>query len=457
MMTHHKRSSCSQGFVIAELVVVVLVLGLALIPIIRGMLMLPQVAAAVGTQNRSESWRSLSDQAVTAGIDPIATPVLNSVSTQPVTGFHGRLSRTNLEPRRGAPQIAFLTETFSEAAESRSTGGGFEVGQGAPIPPRVDSVPPLAPIKLGTPSVNPASGSYFTLFSLVSPAVTGDPYNGNIRATGTAAGDFIRLWITAPSKRTSDAIGLTDISVSAFELAQGVQGETWAEYNGNPATDIATLLGDGRVLWLVPDKDSGRIQPYEPSDKTNFIFGVSIGRPVYSVAGTEYVSGDPIAVDFATAHNIATGTASAVFAYPQAVKDRFGSTWGRVEPSYSWYWMFGNVFLGDSSAGNTITYYKAAGRLLWQLTQLVSATPTTTLPGLGVETATWPVERTTTTLSSPEPVTEYDGKNTSSFEGGKIDFMVPLLAGTNPQVRMGRPSVDQTESVTDTVTIEFNP
>jgi hypothetical protein len=454
MMTRRKRSSCSQGFVIAELVVVVLVLCLAMIPIIRGMLLLPQVADAVSTQNRSESWRSLSDQAVAAGIDPTATSVLSSVSAEPVAGLQGKLSRTNLETRFGAAQIAFLTETFSGSAESRSTGGGFEVGPGAAIPPRVDSVPPLAPIKLGNPTLNPANGSYFALFSLVPPAVAGEPYTGNIRASG-AAGDFIRLRITAPSVRPSDAIGLTDISVSAVELAHGVRGEAWAEYNGNPATDIATLLGDGRVLWLVTNKDTGRIQPYEPSDKTNFIFGVSIGRPIYSVAGTEYISGDPIAVDFATAYNIASGSASAFFSYPQAVKDRFGSAWDKIELSYDWY--FGTHSDG-STGGNTITCYTVDGRLLWQPTQTLTATPTTTLVGLGVQTASWDVQQTVTTLLAPERVTENYDKNTSSdVSGGTIDFRVPILGGTTPQVRMGRPSADQTESVTDAVTIEVHP
>jgi hypothetical protein len=456
MTTHNKRSSDAHGFAIAELVVVVLVLGLAMIPIIRGMLMLPQVAAAIGTQNRSESWRSFSDQAVTAGIDPIATPVLNAVSVEPATGLQGRLSRVNLELRRGAPQIAFLTETFSGSAESRSTGGGFEVGTGAAIPSRIDPVPPLAPIKLGNPTLNPANGSYFALFSLVPPATTGDPYVGNIRAAGSA-GDFIRLRTLAPSVRARNAVGLTDLSVSAFELAQGVRGEAWAEYNGSPATDIATSLADGRVLWLVTDIRTGRIQPYEPSDKTNFIFGVSIGRPDYSVAGKAYISGDPIAVDFATALNIASGTASAFFTYPQAVKDRFGSTWDKIELSYNWYWSGAIVYPCDPTAGDTINFYKAEGRQLWQTTQLVSATPTTTLSGLGVQTATWDVQQRVTALLPPERVAEYYDKSTSSDVSGKMDFQVPILEGTKPQKRIGRPLVDGLESVTDDVSIDVNP
>jgi hypothetical protein len=456
MKTQNKRSSGSHGFVIAELVVVVLVLGLAMIPIIRGMLMLPQVAAAISTQNRSESWRSLSDQAVTAGIDPIATSVLKAVSIEPVTGLQGELSRTNLALRLGAPQIAFLTETFPGSAESRSTGGGFEVGQGAAIPLRVDPIPPLSPIKLGNPSLNPTNGSYFALFSLVPPAMAGDPYNGNIRASG-GLGDFIRLIITAPSVRTSVAVGLTDISVSALELAQGVRGETWAEYNGNPARDIATTLADGRMLWLVTDNDTGRIQPYEPSDKTNFIFGVSIGRPVYSVAGMEYISGDPIAVDFATAHNIATGTAYAFFTYPKVVKDRFGREWDKIELSYDWYWKNSNVFPCDPTTGDTMALFGAAGRLLWQATQLVSATPTTTLAGLGVQTATWDVKQTVTALFPPERVTGFYDENTTSDVSGNIDFRVPALDNMSLPKRMGRPLVDGWESVTDGITIQVNP
>ena len=449
----NKRTSRHQGFAIAELVVVVMVLGVALIPVIRGILMLPQVAAAVGTQNRSESWRSLSDQVVTAGIDPSATPVLDFVSRQPVSGFQGKLLRANLEARRGAPQIAFLTETFLSVAESRSTGGGFEVGQGTAVPVRADPLPPLAPIKLGNPSLNPAAGSYFALFSLVAPSTAGDPYNGNIRSAG-AAGDLIRLGITVPAHRTNSALGLTDLSVSAYELAQGVTGETWSEYNGNTATDTAMPFGDGQVLWLVLDAATGRIQPYEPSDKTVFRFGVSIGAPVYSVSGRVYNPDETVAVDFVTALNIANGTTSAVFTYPEAVKDVFATTWSRVEPSYSW--TFADVYPGDSSAGNTITYYQAAGRLLWQARQVMTATPTNTLPGLGVRSAAWTVVQTPTSLLPPERVTGFYDPATSSDVDGAIDFKVPVLAGTNPQRRMGRPEVGDAESVGDAVTIHVS-
>jgi type II secretory pathway pseudopilin PulG len=453
MSSQNRPSACLHGFILAELVVVVLVLGLAMIPIIRGMLMLPQVAAAISTQNRSESWRSLSDQAVTAGIDPIATPLLNAVSAQAVSGLQGKLLRTNLALRRGAPQITFLTETFSLSAESRSTGGGFEVGPGIAIPLRVDPIPPLPPITLGNPSLNPANGSRFALLSLVPPSTAGAPYNGNIRATGAAA-DFIRLRITAPSLRGSDAIGFSDISVSALELAQRVRGETWAEYNGNPATDIVTSLADGRMLWLVADKATGRIQPYEPSEKTDFVFGVSIGAPVYSVAGEEYVSGSAVSINFATALSIESRTVAATITYTQNVKDSFGNYWAEVEPSYNWH--FG-ASSDATNGGNTVTLYQAAGRFLWQPTQTLATMPVTALAGLGVEGASWDLLQTVTALAAPDRVTGFYDESTSSDVSGNVDFRAPALDGTNPPKRMGRPVVDDLQSATDAVTIELKP
>jgi hypothetical protein len=262
------------------------------------------------------------------------------------------------------------------------------------------------------------------------------------------------LGITAPSRRTSDAIGVSDISVSALELAQRVEGETWAEYNGNPQTDIAVSLVDKRVLWLVTDKVSGRIQPYAPSEKTGFFFGVNIGAPIYSVAGTEYTPSSPVSIDFATALRIERRTVTATITYAQNVKDAFGNFWAAVEPGYEW--RFDNYSDG-SNGGNTITLYQAAGRFLWQPKQTLTAMPTTALRGLAFESASWELAQAVTTLAAPDRVTGFYDENTSSDVSGNVDFRVPALDGTNPPKRMGRPVVDDRQGLTDAISVELKP
>lgn len=442
-----KRSR--SGYILQEIIVGVVIFGIAMVPIMRGLRMLPDVGAAVGEQSRREAWRSAADQAVLEGLDPSQTALLHSVTSSEVSHrLVGSMKRADLSSRAGKSRISVLSADYIETAEERAIPAGIEIGAGVtPVPPRVDPLPPLPPIRLSAPTLNPTNGSMVPVMSLSSSGVAGAPYTLSIESAGPGS-DLIFLRETGPSPAVQSGLGSAKLIVDAVNLAQSVRGQTWAEYAGNPAVDVAVALEDGRTRWLVAA--GPRTQVYEPSDPVDFVFGVDVGRPTYSVAGFEYPSGSTVPIDYSTAIAVAAGRSDASITYPEDVRQRFGSQWASVAPAFSW--SFGS-FPGDSSAGNTATFYGAAFRPLWNDSQTLAAAPLSALGGLRLLMGSWTLERKRTALEPPERVASfYDG---STDAPGWIDFSAP----NSPSVggRVGRPEVNGVESVDASLSVPVLP
>lgn len=438
------------GFILQEIIVGVVIFGIAMLPLMRALRMIPQMGAAIAEQSRREAWRSATDGAVLLGVDPSLSPVMQSLTDGQITEtMTGQISRHDLPARTGGVQVSVISDSFQATAEDRSISAGFEIGPGT-LPGRVreDPLPPLPPIKLPPPGLNPINGTFVSLSALTPSSVPGAPFLASIRATSGGSSDLIHLHQVAPVMQDVSGLGVATLLVDAMDLAHSVRGQTWAEYAGNPAEDIAVPMEEGRTRWLV--RVGGRTQVYEPSDPLDFIFGVDLGRPVYRVAGVEYDSGSVVGIDYAAAVAIESGRSGASITYPQGVKDRFGSAWPEVIPNFRW--SFGEI-PGDASSGNTVSLYGATNRARWNASQTLTATPTSGLPGLRLLSSTWTVQRQTTTLEPPERgASFYDGLIDAP---DWVDFSAPVMAPLS--ARIGRPEVNGVESVNESLSVPLVP
>lgn len=425
------------------------IFAIGVLPVIRAFRMLPQIGSALSEQSRREAWRSAADEAVLQGIDPNQTPVMgDNASLQKPNRMSGTVVRNDLTPRPGRVQITALRHNFADTAEERSVPLGFEIGGGVvPVPPREDPLPPLAPIKLSAPLLNPLNGTMVPILALSPPAVPGGPYVLSLRAQGLAASDLVRLRTVAPQVHSQAGAGSALVEIDAVELAQSVRGQAWTEYAGNESTDTAVALADGRTRWLV--RTDGRTQVYEPSDPVDFVLGLDLGRPSYSVAGVDYASGQTVSIDYAQAIAIGAGRTEATITYPAEVRDRFGSQWPAVAPSFTW--SFGS-YPGDSSGGNTVSFFQPAGRAVWEASQTLTAVPSG-LPGMRPLAGTWTIQRQVTELAPPERIAAfYDG--TTDLPGW-LEFSAPVISAL--KTRVGRPQVNGVESVGDSVSVPVVP
>lgn len=448
-MTRLDPSNFQRGYILQEIVVGLVIFGIVIIPVLRAFRMLPQIGAAVNQQSRLEAWRSASDEAVLQGLDPIHSKVMGgSAELNPTNPMSAKVVRHDLPVRAGATQITVLSSVFSETAEERSIPAGFEIGAGTvPVPEREDPLPPLPPIKLAVPFLNPLSGTMVPILSLAAPAVLGAPYTLSLRAESSSSSTVVRLQTIAPNVHRSSGVGATSLDVDVFELAKAVRGQAWSEYAGNDAIDTPVALADGRTRWLV--RDGSQVRAYEPSDRVDFVLGLDVGRPVYSVGGVTFASGETVPIDYERAVAVAEGRLEAVITYPTEVRERFGSFWGDFAPSFSW--SFG-PYPGDSTGGNTVSFFRREARASWIARQTLAAAPSG-LPGMRHLTGTWTIERLATELEPPDRVAVFYNERTDI--PGWLIFSAPMIEALKS--RVGRPKINNVESVSDSVSIPLVP
>jgi hypothetical protein len=446
LATKHRR----RGFILQEVIVGLIIFGIAMIPLLRALWMIPRLTSTLNQQSRRESWRSAADHALAYGVSPGETDFM-SVVADPVDArrLAGAVRRTRLTPRMGASQIVILSQMFEVAAESRSIAAGVEIGASAvPVPPRADPLPPLPAIRLGVPILNPSNGSLMRAGDMEDTGVPDAPFQATIRASAPSAAYLVQLRQSAPRVQTARSVGTAILRIDAADLARSVRGQTWTEYAGEPATDTPVVLSDGQTRWLV--HEGPQVRAYEPSEIVDYVFGIDIGSPVYRIVGIDHGSGEAVSVDMAAAHAIESGAETAIILFPENVRRWFGREWPAIRPSFTW--SFGS-FPGDSSLGNTISIYQPPVRTRWNAEQTLSATPSTGLEGLRAITSTWTLRRLATSLEPPERVPSFYDAATDA--AGMIDFVAPMSPSLS--ARVGRPRVNGVESVTETLSVPVVP
>jgi Tfp pilus assembly protein PilV len=445
------RSSLRGGFALHEVMVAVLVLGLALIPMLRSLTRMPELASATAEQGRLESWRSVMDQAVALGIDPVQTGLamdLPGTHAAPlVAPALARCAVHSASTRQYSVRITSLSDAFVSTAEHRVVSAGFEVGPALSSSPPVRANPlsPLPPLKMSQPRIVAPTSPTVAVTDLRDTGVAGAPYVTTLAATGS---DQVHLRQTSPVTQTAAGASSASMPLDAVSLALGVQGIAWAEYAGNPSLDLAVVLSDLRTRWIV--QRGGRRQVIEPSDPVPFSFGIGLGRPIYRVGTQEFPSGDRVEVDIAMALAVERGDISTRIDYPDATKRVFGAQWPTIEPTYTW--SFG-LAPGNSANGDTHAVYTSSGRAGWAPTQLLQATPSVAANGITTWAGTWRVERRLTNLSPPERIGSY--YDAALDAPGSVDFSAPILSSAN--IRLGNPEIDGVRSTTETLSVQLVP
>lgn len=436
-----------RGFLLHEVMVGVVIFGIAMYPILRALVLLPRVAAYAGEQARAESWRSASDGFAALGVDAEQSTALHSAASDlNVERLELRTTRRTLSSQQGAPQITLISEEASNIPEERAHPMGLEIGAGSlPNEPRSDPLAPLPEVKLAKPSLSPDSGTFLNAVALL-PIAGG--YGGQLHARAANSTDRVFLQENAPENQRNSATGSASLLMSAQALALAYTGVAWSEFPGNQETDTQILLEDGRARWLV--KIGQRVQVYQPSDAVSFIYGVDLGRPIYDFAGEEYFSGSQVPVNFVDAQSVSSGANLAMIAYPAEVRERFGADWTQIEPRFKW--TFG-ASVGDSSAGNTASIFSAGMRSQWNDSQTLSVAPDSTLAGVRAWAGSWTLVRSAITLGPPERLSAHYDSETD--EAGVIEFSAPVLVQTG--LRVGRPEIDGVESVGSTLSSVFVP
>jgi hypothetical protein len=410
----------NQGFTLAEFVVALVFVGVVLGPFLVFVVRIQELNSAIGQQGRREAWRSFSDQAVVAGINPSAAPGLQHVvnpaiaAVAPVT-----VSEIGVAAAPGLPRIVPLhVVNGDDVAETRIAGSGFQIGAGAAAPPRTTPVPPLAPIVMPMPVVTPADGSIIAASSLAAGAA-GQPFSTTMEVA-SSAGAQIHAVLNQPAANLA-GFGTVQATLTAVDLASGVNGVAWTEFSGTPeAGDRAVTLEDGRRRWMVLTPEQ-RLQIYEPSPIARFAYQLDLGAPALVLAGAESRSGTSLPFDYATYAAVGAGTKPLRIDFPKTVKDVFGNTWSAQSVGFQW-------TFGDQSgefSGDISPFFRPAALADWADTVPINATPVVP-PGAVAAPAQWTFVRVKTPLGAPLLASVPDAAGFAS--PGELQFSAPAAA-----------------------------
>lgn len=422
------KRGLTQGFILAEFVVAVVFVGIVLSPLLLFVARIHDLNTAVGQQARREAWRSFTDQAVTAGIDPTRAPALANtlniavpaVPAQPVTA-------ATVAQAPGLASIVPLRVVLDPmVAESRIPASGFQIGAGAAVAARTAPTAPLTPIVMPIPLVTPADGTVIPVASL-TPEANGAPYTLPVQAASTG-GTTVRATLNQPTGFFTGA-GVAQFSVTALDLMQGVNGVAWTEFSGDIAAgDRAVQLSDGRTRWLVTTSEN-RLQIYEPSPEISFAYRIDLGAPIVARAGVENASSSTLNFDYADYYRVQSGAERLQIDFPQSVKAAFGNAWNAQTIGFQW--TFHDT--AGPFSGSLLPFFQPDTLSLWADSVVVAASAV--VPSAAVsDAATWNFVRVKSALGTPVLSTTADASG--FYTAGTLQFTAPTGPDGSPEGRL---------------------
>ncbi|HTZ19694.1 MAG TPA: prepilin-type N-terminal cleavage/methylation domain-containing protein [Opitutaceae bacterium] len=433
-----------RGFTLVELLLAILILAAVLGPFLAFVSRIPDLNSAIGQQGRSEAWRSFTDQALAAGIDPGAAAALRNGVNPAVPAMPTPVVTRGsaMAPLGGAAVRAIQVRMPATVAETRPGGSGFELGAGTAPPVRTTPAAPLLPIVMQTPVVSPAPGSVLPV-GMLTAGGSGTPATTVVSAS-VLDGGRVHLENGRPLA-ASTGIGIAAQTVSAADLAQGVGGRAWNEYVSQNAGDKAVILADGRIRWHT--QSGGRLLIYEPSPPVSYAYLLNLGTPVMVHNTTEVASGASIDIAYDEYMNVRNGTSALRLDWPQTTKTAFGNTWNTLTVGFNW------TFQAESGpfGGDLKSFFGEDKEYLWEDNAAVAAAPVLP-PGAVASPANWTLARQTTKLGVPELVTQ-PGYQGGSYEAGGIEIRAPIRNGE----RLGRVQSGTTVSTGDTLKVQVEP
>ncbi len=434
----------ARGFTLVELLLAILILAAVLGPFFAFVSRIPDLNSAIGQQGRSEAWRSFTDQALVAGIDPsTAAALLNGINPAvPAVPVPVVTRGIAMAPLGGVAVRSIQVQVPAMAAEARPGGSGFELGAGTPPPARTTPAAPLLPILMQTPAVSPSPGSILPIGALTAGS-SGAPATTTVSAS-VLDGGRVHLENGRPMAAPT-GIGLVAQMVSAADLPQGVSGRAWNEYVSQNAGDKAVVLADGRIRWHT--QSGGRLLIFEPSPPVSYAYLLDLGTPVVVHNTTEVASGASIDIAYDEYMNVRNGTSAMRLDWSQATKTAFGNTWNTLAQGFNW------TFQAESGpfGGDLKTFFASDKEYLWADSSAVAAAPVLP-PGAIASPGNWTLARQATKLGVPELVTQpsYQG---GSYEAGGVEIRVPIRNGE----RLGRVQSGSTVSTGDTLQVQVEP
>jgi prepilin-type N-terminal cleavage/methylation domain-containing protein len=433
-----------RGFTLVELLLAILILAAVLGPFLAFVSRIPDLNSAIGQQGRSEAWRSFTDQALVAGVDPSAAAALrNGVNpTVPAMPAPVVMRGIALAPLGGATVRAIQVRVPVTVAETRPGGSGFELGAGTPPPARTTPAAPLLPILMQTPVVSPAPGTVLPIRALTAGS-SGAPATAMVSAS-VLDGGRVHLENGRPLAAPIGT-GVAAQMVSAADLVQGVSGRAWNEYVSQNAGDKAVMLADGRIRWHT--QSGGRLLIFEPSPPVSYAYLLDLGTPVVVHDTTEVASGASIDIAYDEYMNVRNGASTMRLDWPQATRTAFGNAWNSLARGFNW------TFQAESGpfGGDLKSFFGSVKEYLWADSSAVAAAPVLP-PGAVASPGNWTLARQTTKLGVPELVTQ-PGYQGGSYEAGGIELRVPIRNGE----RLGRVQSGTTVSTGDTLKVQVEP
>ncbi len=417
-----------QGFILAEFVIAVVFVGVVLSPLLLFVARIHDLNSAVGQQARREAWRSFTDQAVTAGIDPTRAPALTTALNLAVPAVPAQPVTTVTVPEAaGVPSIVPLRVVLDPTVpESRIAASGFQIGAGAVVAARTAPTPPLAPIVMPIPLVTPTDGTIIPIASL-TPEANGAPYALPVQAASTG-GTTVRATLNQPAGVFAGA-GAAQFSVTAVDLMHGVNGVAWTEFSGDVAAgDRPVQLSDGRTRWLVTTSEN-RLQIYEPSPEISFAYRISLGAPIIVHAGVEVASNSTLNFDYAAYYRVQSGADLLQIDFPQSVKNALGSAWNAQSVGFQ-------CTFHDTAgpfSGSLLPFFQPDTISLWADSVIVAASAIVP-SGAVSDAATWDFVRMKSTLGTPVLSTTSDASG--FYTAGTLQFTAPNGPDGSPEGRL---------------------
>jgi prepilin-type N-terminal cleavage/methylation domain-containing protein len=433
-----------RGFTLVELLLAILILAAVLGPFLAFVSRIPDLNSAIGQQGRSEAWRSFTDQALMAGIDPSAAAALrNGVNPAVPAVLAPVVTRgVAMAPVGGVAVRAIQVRVVATTAEARPGGSGFELGAGTPPPARTTPAAPFLPIVMQTPAVSPAPGSILPIGALTAGS-SGAPATTVVSAS-VLDGGRVHLENRRPLAAPT-GIGVAAQTVSAADLVQGASGRAWNEYISQNAGDKAVMLADGRIRWHT--QSGGRLLIYEPSPPVSYAYLLNLGTPVVVHNTTEVASGASIDLAYDEYISVRNGMSAMRLDWSQTTKTAFGNAWNTLTLGFNW------TFQAESGpfSGDLKSFFGPDKEYLWADSSAVATAPVLP-PGAIASPGNWTLARQTTKLGVPELVTQ-PGYQGGSYEAAGIELRVPLHNGE----RLGRVQSGTTVSTGDTLKVQVEP
>lgn len=407
-----------RGFALAELVLVVCCLAVVLAPFVVYLSRVGELQHESAGQGRAQAWGGVQGGAVGRGVDPVSSSVLrgehplSSGRRSPeVSRGEALWSREEGQPmlvplRGGGPAVRLV---------GPATGAGFEVSAGLveqAAGPQTEAgqgsimAPPQAQPSIGTVLGVGAFSSGRASFRLQSPE-----------------GGVVILELTRPVM-VRRASGQLDFQLSVAEVADGMGGEAWVEFDGASRMHAESFaLPDGRLAWLV--KEAGGVHVYLPSERVSLSYVLDLGAPQLRLGTSVYGPGAVVPVDMVQVSQVRKAELNVAVEWSAQVQALFGNAMpARPIPPVQ------VEFLGGSARGGS-----GLEALLFGEEVLVRWLGSNTLRARGelpagcvANAATWILERRA--LRLPQPIRVAGASVGGDAESpGVVTFRVDELPG----------------------------